>query len=92
LAQRLEQPAEIDHIIDHALHPDLVESTEPRVSLTEGGWKALRDACPPDTRSASIDIEVAKRVLGDPAVFNRALSLEPESVAHAGRPASSALH
>jgi carboxyl-terminal processing protease len=49
----------------------------PRARLDEGGWRALRRACPLDHESPPVDVAVAERMLGDPALYASALRALP---------------
>ncbi len=49
----------------------------PRAALDDAGWTSLRDHCPPDRVEHDIELDVAKRVLTDPALYARALADEP---------------
>lgn len=49
----------------------------PRAGLDEGGWRALRQACPLDHQSPPVDVAVAERMLGDPALYASALRALP---------------
>jgi carboxyl-terminal processing protease len=48
-------------------------ASPPRARLDEAGWRALRAACPLDHESPPVDVEVAERMLGDPALYASAL-------------------
>ena len=44
----------------------------PRAALDESGWTALRAACPPRRLRPVIDLQLAERVLADPALYGAA--------------------
>ena len=46
---------------------------EPRERLDEAGWQRLRSACPPQRGKRAIDLAVATRLLGAPALYQAAL-------------------
>jgi carboxyl-terminal processing protease len=48
-----------------------------RARLDEPGWRALRRACPVDHESPPVDVAVAERMLGDPALYASALRALP---------------
>jgi carboxyl-terminal processing protease len=52
-----------------------------RKSLDEPGWSELRKTCPADNAEHKAEIEIAKRLLESPALYARALHLEPPTVA-----------
>jgi len=59
-------------------------ATRPRASLDEGAWSQLRRSCPARQGDHEIDIKVAKRLLADPTLFNKAahvLSAAPKLAA-----------
>ena len=56
----------------------------PRASLDDRGWEALRAQCPASRIDRSVDLEVARQLLADPARYAQALGLEP------GRPIEAA--
>jgi len=56
----------------------------PRASLNERGWEALRAQCPASRIDRTVDLEVARQLLTDPARYAQALGLEP------GRPIEAA--
>ena len=46
---------------------------EPRAQLDEAGWRELRRACPPRHGNPGIDLQIAERLLADPALYAAAL-------------------
>jgi carboxyl-terminal processing protease len=46
---------------------------EPRAELDEAGWQELRRACPPRHGNPGVDLQVAERLLADPALYAAAL-------------------
>jgi carboxyl-terminal processing protease len=50
-----------------------------RARLDEAGWQALRRACPVDHQAPPVDVAVAERMLGDPALYASALRALPAS-------------
>jgi carboxyl-terminal processing protease len=48
-----------------------------RARLDEAGWRALRRSCPIDHESPEVDVAVAERMLGDPALYASALRALP---------------
>jgi carboxyl-terminal processing protease len=49
----------------------------PRASLDERGWEALRAQCPASRIARTVDLEVARQLLMDPARYAQALADEP---------------
>lgn len=47
-------------------------TSRPRASLDESAWSALRRSCPARGGDRAIDVAVAERLLGDPALYSRA--------------------
>jgi len=50
-----------------------VSVSEPRASLGDQAWAALRQACPARTDSPPLDVKIAERVLADPARYGEAV-------------------
>jgi carboxyl-terminal processing protease len=50
-------------------------AARPRATLDEPGWAALRRSCPPRHGKHPIDLEVAKRLISDPALYGEAVRL-----------------
>jgi carboxyl-terminal processing protease len=48
-------------------------SARPRAALDEAGWSALRQACPPQYTQPAVDLQLAERLLADPALYGEAL-------------------
>jgi len=59
--------------IDHALRSRDIEQDD------ESAVETLRANCPPRQTDAAIDLEVAERILADPAMFARALGGPPDT-------------
>ncbi len=88
-----EDPANLlARVLDSGTHPSIGEMAEPRSMLSDAGWSRLRATCPAETRDTSLDLKVAEAVLRDPALYGRALSAMPDTVAHLGHAPISALH
>ena len=49
----------------------------PRVALDEAAWSALRRACPPRHNAPSLDLQLAERLIADPALYSEALHALP---------------
>jgi carboxyl-terminal processing protease len=49
----------------------------PRAALDEQGWTDLRKSCPTQRVDRSADLKIAQRLLQDPALYSRALSVTP---------------
>jgi carboxyl-terminal processing protease len=49
----------------------------PRAALDEQGWTDLRTACPTQRVDRSADLKIAQRLLQDPVLYSRALSVTP---------------
>jgi carboxyl-terminal processing protease len=64
----------LDTALQRARQPS---PSPPRAQLDEAGWRALRRACPVDHQSPPVDIAVAERMLGDPALYASALRALP---------------
>jgi carboxyl-terminal processing protease len=45
----------------------------PRASLDESAWYQLRRSCPPRQGEHAIDLKVAERLIGDPALYSEAV-------------------
>ena len=58
-----------------------VGGLRPRVTLDEPGWSQLRGTCPTQTGDHKIEVETAKRLLADPALYAHIIHVEPPSVA-----------
>ncbi|HVH76029.1 MAG TPA: S41 family peptidase [Stellaceae bacterium] len=50
-------------------------AARPRALLDERGWAALRLSCPPRHGKHPIDLQVAKRLISDPALYGEAVRL-----------------
>ena len=59
--------------LQRALAPEA--RSQSRAALDEAGWRALRAACPGGRGAHPIDLEVAKRLVSDPALYGAALQL-----------------
>lgn len=64
----------LDAALQRARQPP---ATPQRAQLDETGWRALRRACPVDHESPPVDVAVAERMLGDPALYASALRALP---------------
>jgi carboxyl-terminal processing protease len=89
-----------DRSLDAALHavgetgPGGVSASQPRATLSDAAWKALRQACPAKTESPPLDLKIAERVLADPVRYGEAVSaIRPATTQppHAGEPPVPAL-
>ena len=49
----------------------------PRAALDEQGWVDLRKTCPTQRADRTVDLKIAERLLQDPALYSRALSVTP---------------
>jgi carboxyl-terminal processing protease len=49
----------------------------PRAALDEQGWSELRKTCPTQRVDRNIDLKIAQRLLQDPVLYSRALSVTP---------------
>jgi carboxyl-terminal processing protease len=49
----------------------------PRAALDEQGWTDLRKSCPTERVDRSVDLKIAQRLLQDPVLYSRALSVTP---------------
>jgi carboxyl-terminal processing protease len=52
---------------------DPADASRPRASLDDPSWSALRRGCPTQQNSPALDLQVAERVLSDPARYTAAL-------------------
>jgi len=52
-------------------------AARPRAALDEQGWTDLRKTCPTERVDRSADLKIAQRLLQDPALYSRALSVTP---------------
>jgi carboxyl-terminal processing protease len=70
-----------DQSIAHAIQIGTVAGTglagRPRAALDEQGWTDLRKTCPTQRVDRSADLKIAQRLLQDPALYSRALSVTP---------------
>jgi carboxyl-terminal processing protease len=90
-----------DRSLDAALHrtadaaPGAVSASQPRASLSDTAWTALRHGCPARTESPPLDLKIAERVLADPVRYGEAVSAIRPAAApalHSGQmPAAPAL-
>ncbi len=69
-----ENAGALDTALQRARQPP---PSPPRAQLDEAGWRALRHACPVDHESPPVDVTVAERMLGDPALYASALRALP---------------
>jgi carboxyl-terminal processing protease len=77
-----------DRSLDAALHRTTDASSQPRASLNDPGWTALRQSCPARTESSPLDVKIAERVLADPVRYGEAVSAIhplPAPPPHAGQ-------
>lgn len=58
-----------------------VSDAHARAALDESGWSQLRGTCPTQTGDHAVDIDTAKRLLGDPTLYARIIHAEPPRVA-----------
>lgn len=59
---------------------------QPRNLLDDAGWDRLRASCPAQWETRAVDFQVARRLLGDPALYSRDLeSLSPSAHADAAQ-------
>jgi carboxyl-terminal processing protease len=49
----------------------------PRAALDESGWARLRQSCPTRQDQHDVDLQLAERLLDDPALYNEALRAMP---------------
>ena len=49
----------------------------PRAALDETGWTELRKTCPTQRVDRAVDLKIAERLLQDPVLYSRALSVTP---------------
>jgi carboxyl-terminal processing protease len=49
----------------------------PRAALDEEGWTDLRKTCPTQRVDRSVDLKIAQKLLQDPVLYSRALSVTP---------------
>jgi carboxyl-terminal processing protease len=49
----------------------------PRAALDEQGWTDLRKSCPTQRVDRNVDLKIAQRLLQDPVLYSRALSVTP---------------
>jgi carboxyl-terminal processing protease len=54
----------------------------PRERLDEPGWQALRGLCPADRATKAVDLDVALKLLDDPALYRRVIAELPGGGAH----------
>jgi len=54
----------------------------PRAALSDQSWKQLRDGCPAERVDRDADVTIAKELLRDPSLYERALSALPTLLAH----------
>jgi carboxyl-terminal processing protease len=70
-----------DQSIAHAIQIGTVAGTglagRPRAALDEQGWTDLRKTCPTQRVDRSADLKIAQRLLQDPVLYSRALSVTP---------------
>jgi carboxyl-terminal processing protease len=70
-----------DQSIARAIQTGTVVGTglagRPRAALDEQGWADLRKACPTERVDRNADLKIAQRLLQDPVLYSRALSVTP---------------
>jgi len=70
-----------DQSIARAIQTGTVVGTglagRPRAALDEQGWTDLRKACPTERVDRNADLKIAQRLLQDPVLYSRALSVTP---------------
>ena len=70
-----------DQSITRAIQTGTVVGTglagRPRAALDEQGWTDLRKACPTERVDRNADLKIAQRLLQDPVLYSRALSVTP---------------
>ena len=70
-----------DQSITRAIQTGTVVGTglagRPRAALDEQGWTDLRKACPTERVDRGADVKIAARLLQDPVLYSRALSVTP---------------
>jgi carboxyl-terminal processing protease len=59
--------------IDEGVHPRDPLQMLPRARLDDGQWATLRSHCPPTSAENPHDMELARRLLGDPKIYAAAL-------------------
>jgi carboxyl-terminal processing protease len=64
----------LDSALQRAKQPP---PSPPRAGLDEAGWRTLRRTCPLDHESPPVDVAVAERMLGEPALYASALGALP---------------
>jgi carboxyl-terminal processing protease len=69
-----ENAGALDTVLQRAKQPP---ASPPRARLDQAGWQALRRACPLDHESPPVDVAVAERMLGDPALYASAMRALP---------------
>jgi carboxyl-terminal processing protease len=82
-------PSALEAGLQRAAAPASAElSSRPRASLDGRQWLALRASCPPRLGKHPIDLEVAKRLVSDPALYGEAVRLIAPAPKLAATPAS----
>ncbi len=81
-------PSSVDALLAGKTGPTPASLTQSRVSLDDTGWKALRALCPAQRDKHNLDVEVARHLLDNPAIYDRILASlgpAPSRVATASR-------
>ena len=74
--------ASIQQAVAHGIAAGAGAAGRPRAALDEQSWQELRQSCPAERVDREADVTIAKELLRDPALYERALSALPTLLAH----------